>query len=299
MDHRSLEAQREEAEQERDKLQERVTELESVIDGYAMQLVEPETLERWDGMRSIDVNREWHDIEDAERERKKLETQLQIQTIRAAELDRAPQIKLGPAASAMERKERRRAELEGVNYRPATERGEIVQAAQEQTSIADEARERFDAARTAYNEARELGFSRTRSVYEAAREALLFGIEPSIEKTDVEHSRAETERRPLRGFGRIESRERERRIQQNQESRREPERAPRRHASVWDALDEIGREQETPQEQSVTSDAMARIQERTTEQKQEREAEEEERQKLSRAEQERDQENDMGLGYGF
>ena len=193
VDHRSLEAQREDAEQERDNLQERVTELESVIDGYAMQLIEPDNLKRWDGMPGIDVNREWHDIEQAERERKKLETQLQMQTIRAVELDRAPQIKLGPAASAMERKERRRAELEGVDYQPTTERGEIVQEAQEQSSIAQDARDRFAAARTTYSEARELGFSRTRSAYEAAREALLFGVERPIETTDVERSRAEIE----------------------------------------------------------------------------------------------------------
>ena len=84
VDHRSLEAQREEAEQERDKLQERVTELESVIDGYAMQLVEPDNNERWNAMSSIDVNREWYDVEQAERDRKTLEKQLQLQTLRAA-----------------------------------------------------------------------------------------------------------------------------------------------------------------------------------------------------------------------
>jgi len=265
VDHRSLEAQREEAERERDKLQERVTELETVIDGYAMQLVEPDNIERWDGMHSTDVNREWHDIEQAERERKKLETQLQMQTIRAAELDRAPQIKLGPAASAMERKERRRAELEGVEYQSTTERGEIVQTAREQFSVAQDARERFDAARTAYSEARELGFSRTRSAYEAAREAVLFGVERTIERSDVERARLEVERTPLRGIPRMENHQRERGRQPSQ-----------------DALDEIGREQRTPQEQSVSNEAMTRIQERTTEQKQERE-----------------QERGIGLGYGF
>ena len=299
VDHRSLEAQREEAVRERDKLQERVTELESVIDGYAMQLVEPETLERWDGMSSIDVNREWHDIEDAERERKKLETQLQMQAIHAAELDRAPQIKLGPAASAMERKARQRAQELGTKYQPTTERGEIVQAAQEKFSIADEAKERFDAARTAYSEARELGFSRTRSAYEAAREALLFGVEPSVEQTDVEPERPEIDRTPVRGFARMEGRQRERRREPSQEPARESERVPQRQTSIWDALDEIGREQESPQEKSVSNEAMARIQERTAEQKQERETEEAERQKLEREKQEREQDRDIGLGYGF
>ena len=299
VDHRSLEAQREEAEQERDKLQERVTELESVIDGYAMQLIEPDNLERWDGMRSIDVNREWHDVEEAEQEREKLETQLQIQTIRAAELDRVPQIKLGPAASAMERKARQRAQELGTEYQPITERGEIVQAAREQFSVAGEARERFDAARTAYSEARELGFSRMRAAYEAARKALLFGVEPSVEQTDVDRKRPEVERIPVSGFGWTESYERGRASPRNQETARKDERAPPRQTSVWDALDEIGRERETTQEQSASTDAMARIQERTAEQLRERETEEAERQKLEREKQEREQDRDIGIGYGF
>ena len=299
VDHRSLEAQREEAEQERDKLQERVTELESVIDGYAIQLVEPGNDERWNSMRGFEVNREWHEIEEAERERKALEPQLQAETLRAAKLDRAPQIKLGPAASAIERKERRRTEVDGVEYQPTTERGEIIQTAQEHSSIADEARERFDAARTAYSEARELGFSLIRSAYEAAREALLFGVEPSVKQTDVERERPEFERSPVRGIARMESRQRDRENRQRPESTRDSERAPRRQASVWDALDEIGLEQETPQEQSVSSEAMARIQERSAEQKQERETQEAERQKLEREKQEREQERNIGIGYGF
>ena len=299
VDHRSLEAQREEAEQERDKLQERVTELESVIDGYAMQLVEPGNDERWNGMRGFEVNREWHDVEQAERERKKLEQQLQAQTLRAVKLDRAPQIKLGPAASAMERKARQRAQELGTKYQPITERGDVVQAAREQSSMVEDARERFDAARTAYSEARELGFSRMRSAYEAAREALLFGVEPSVEQTDVERERVEIEHGPVRGIARMESRQRERENRQHSESTRDSERTPRRHASVWDALDEIGHEQGTPQEQSVSNDAMARVQERTAEQRQERETEEAERQKLEREKQEREQDRDIGLGYGF
>ena len=303
VDHRSLEEQREEAEQQRDKLQERVTELESVIDGYAVQLVEPDNLERWDGMRGFEVNREWDDIEDAERERKKLEAQLQMQTLRAAELDRAPQIKLGPAASAIERKERRRAELEGVEYQPTTERGEIVLAAQEQFSIADEARERFDAARTAYSEARELGFSRMRSVYEAAREALLFGVEPSIQQVQIQRSPLPPEREPVRGLAHVKARQqerqREREREQEQEEQRALKRPPSLEESIWDSLDKIGRDNSPSPEQEVTSDAMARVQERTAEQKQERETEEAERQKLEHEKQERDQDRDIGLGYGF
>ena len=301
VDHRSLEAQREEAEQERDKLQERATELESMIDGYAMQLVEPGNDERWNGMRGFEVNREWHDVEEAERERKKLEPQLQAQTLRAAKLDRTPQIKLGTRASAIERKERRRSGIGGVDYQPTTERGEIVQAAQEQHSFAEDARERFDAARSAYGEARELGFSRIQSAYEAAREALLFGVEPSVEQSKPERGRLEIERSPLRGLATIKSRQRERGSQRNQEPAREPERAPPRQTSVWDALDEIGREQETLQEQSVSSEAIARIQDRTAEQKQERETEDAERQQreCEKQIQEQEREQEVGLGYGL
>jgi len=301
VDHRSLEAQREEAEQERDKLQERVTELESVIDGYAMQLVEPGNGGRWNGMRGLEVNREWHDVEQAERERKKLEPQLQLQTVRAAALDRAPQIKLGPAASAMERKERRRAALERTEYQPVTERGQIVQAAQEQHSFAEDARERFDAARTAYSEARELGFSRTRSAYEAAREALLFGVESSVEQTEVQRSPSPAEREPVRGLARVKARQQEREREREQAEQRALKRLPALEESIWDSLDKIGREQSSSPDPDGTSDAMERIQQRTTEQQQERKREaaevERERQEREKLELQRDQE--IGFGYGL
>jgi hypothetical protein len=294
VDHRSLEVQREEAEQERDKLQERVTKLESVIDGYAMQLIEPGNDERWNGMRGFEVNREWHNVEQAERERKKLEPQLRMQTLRAAVLDRAPQIKLGPAVSAMERKERQRALEQGTEYRPVTERGEIVQAAQEQFSFADDARERFDAARTAYSEARELGFSRTRSAYEAAREALLFGVESPSEQVEIQRHSAPRDRAPIRGLARVKARHEERQRERERDEQFALKRPPSLEESIWDSLDKIGREQSP--DRDGTSDAMERIQQRTAEQQQEREREaaEVEREKL---EQERDQ--SLGLGYGM
>ncbi len=76
-------------------------------------------------------------------------------------------------------------------------------------------------------------------------------------------------------------------------------RALRRQASVWDALDEIGREQGTSQEQSVSSEAMARIQERTAEHKQEREATDVEQKKLEREKLEQERDHCMGLGWGM
>lgn len=74
----------------------------------------------------------------------------------------------------------------------------------------------------------------------------------------------------------------------------------RRQTSVWDALDKIGREPERPQQQSVSSDAMVRIQERTAEQKQEREKEatELERAKLEREGMEQEMEQGFGMGFG-
>ena len=303
VDHRSLEAQRVEAEQERDRLQERVTELESVIDGYAMQLVESDNLERIDAMLSKDIDQEWDTAQRAEWERKTAEQKLYFATIRAAELDRAPQVKLGPSASAMERKARQHARDQATEYEPATERGEGVQEAQEQLSFVDDARERFDAARTAYSEARELGFSRTRSAFEAAREALLFGIEHETEKPTLQNHLTQDEPTPLRGVARLkaESSKREKHQKQEREVPSTREREPEREASVWDALDDIGREPPSPHDQTTTIDAMQRIQERTTEQQneREREASETERAKLEgeKLEQERDQ--DFGMGFGY
>jgi len=305
VDHRSLEAQRVEAEQERDRLQERITELESVIDGYAMQLVEPDNLDRMDTMLWQDINKEWDTAQRAEWDRKTTEQQLQFATIRAAELDRAPQVKLGPSASAMERKAMHRAHEQGIQYEPATERGESVQEAQEQLSFADEARERFDAARTAYSEARELGFSRTRSAFVAAREALLFGIEHETEKPTLQHHLTHEEPTPLRGIARLKAERLEREKHQKQEQERDVpsprEREPEREASVWDALDSIGREPPSPQDQKTTSDAMQRIQDRTTEQRDEREREaaKVERAKLEREKMEQDRDQGLGRGYGL
>ena len=297
VDHRSLEAQREEAEQERDQLQERVTELGSVIDGYAMQLVEPDNLDRMDAMLWQDIDKEWDTAQRTEWERKTTEQQLHFATIRAAELDRAPQVKLGPSASAMERKAMQYAREQATEYEPATERGAGVQEAQKQLSFAEDARERFDAARTAYSEARELGFSRTRSAFEAAREALLFGVEQENKKPTTDRHLNLDKPTPLRGIARLRAERLER--EQRQSYKREPEiSGPReREPSVWDALDEIGRESASPHNQTTASDAIQRIQERTTEQQHEREQEAAE---IERAKLEREKmEQSFGVGFGL
>ena len=301
VDHRSLEAQREEAEQECNKLQERVMELESVIDGYAMQLVEPDNLERMNGMPPSEQNKEWDSVQRAEWDRKTAEQQLHFVTVRAAALDRAPQVKLGPNASAMERKAMKHAQERGTDYTPATERGEDVHEAQQQLSFVDDVRERFDAVRTAYSEARELGFSRTRSAYEAAREALLFGVEQETDKPTFERHLSQDALTPFRGIARLKAEGLERAQHLRQEQAGETpslyDREQRPEASVWDTLDDIGREPTSTPNQPTVSEAMQRVQERTAEQQKERETAEIERKELERRE--RKLIEDRGLNYGL
>ena len=90
---------------------------------------------------------------------------------RAAEaLDRAPEAKLGPVASAIERREQRAAEREGHVYVPVTERGaQVHEARQARTLLAElarvraEVRERAELARETYAHAREEGTDRVRA----------------------------------------------------------------------------------------------------------------------------------------
>ena len=49
-------------------------------------------------------------------------------TLKAEELDREPELKLGPAANAIERREQLAAQVEGREYEPLTQRGERVHA---------------------------------------------------------------------------------------------------------------------------------------------------------------------------
>ena len=177
----------------------------------------------------------------------------------------------------------------------------MVRDAKEQHSFADDARERFDAARTTYSEARELGFSRTRSAYKAAREALLFGIESPVEQVEVQRSPSQTEREPIRGLARMKARQEERHREREQDEQLSLKRLPSLEESIWDSLDIIGREQSSSPDRDGTRDAMDRIQQRTTEQQQEREREaaKVERERLEHEKQEREKERYIGLGFGF
>ena len=84
--------------------------------------------------------------------------------VRAEALDRPAEVKLGPAASAMERRAEREAEARGVPYEPVTDRGAQVHEARRARALLAEMRAGLEAAR---EKARELGAG----AWEAAQEA--------------------------------------------------------------------------------------------------------------------------------
>ena len=78
-------------------------------------------------------------------------------TLKAEELDREPELKLGPAANAIERREQLVAQAEGREYEPLTQRGARVHAVRQAKAMFAEMRERLELARDAWAEAREEG----------------------------------------------------------------------------------------------------------------------------------------------
>jgi hypothetical protein len=78
-------------------------------------------------------------------------------TLKAEELDREPELKLGPAANAIERRAQLAAEAEGYEYEPLTQRGARVHAVRQAKVVFAEMRERLELARDAWAEAREEG----------------------------------------------------------------------------------------------------------------------------------------------
>jgi hypothetical protein len=77
--------------------------------------------------------------------------------LKAEELDREPELKLGPAANAIERRAQLVAEAEGYDYEPLTQRGARVHAVRQAKAMFAEMRERLELAREAWAEAREEG----------------------------------------------------------------------------------------------------------------------------------------------
>ena len=91
--------------------------------------------------------------------------------MKAEELDRDPELKLGPAANSMERREKQAAEREGREYVPVTERGAVVHAARQARAAFQEMRERLDVARETYGLARDEGQGRASAGLAALRAA--------------------------------------------------------------------------------------------------------------------------------
>lgn len=93
-------------------------------------------------------------------------------TLSADELDRDPELKLGPAANSMERREKAAAEREGREYVPVTERGAVTHAARQARAAFQDMRERLDIARETYGMAREEGQGRVSAGLAALRAAV-------------------------------------------------------------------------------------------------------------------------------
>ncbi|ABN78815.1 hypothetical protein [Cereibacter sphaeroides] len=77
--------------------------------------------------------------------------------LQTEELDRAPKLRLGPAANAIERRAQLVAEAEGYDCEPLTQRGARVHAVREGKAMFAEMRERLELAREARAEALEEG----------------------------------------------------------------------------------------------------------------------------------------------
>ncbi len=91
--------------------------------------------------------------------------------LKAEELDRDPELKLGPAANSMERREKAAAEREGREYVPVTERGAVVHAARQARAAFREMRERLDIVRETYGVERDAGQGRVSAGLAALRAA--------------------------------------------------------------------------------------------------------------------------------
>ena len=89
----------------------------------------------------------------------------------AEELDRDPELKLGPAANSMERRAKSMAERQGREYVPVTERGAVVHAARQARAAFREMRERLDIARETYGAERDAGQGRVSAGLAALRAA--------------------------------------------------------------------------------------------------------------------------------
>ena len=137
-----------------------LTDKTRVLDAKATGGPEIEAMRaRWAELQNLALERQGHEVRvdhrslAAQREAALAEGH----EIRAEELDRAPEIKLGPAVSAIERREQQVAWYEDRDYVPVTERGAAVQAARQERALLAELRARLELARETWAHAREEG----------------------------------------------------------------------------------------------------------------------------------------------
>ena len=161
----------------------------------------------------------------------------------AAELDRPAEIKLGPAASAMEREAMREAERDGADYVPVTERGAQNHAIRQRRDFLAVLRQRAEMARDAYAQAREQDAGRIGAAVEAARalfsdpvnEGFAEGFEAVLQARD------EAQRQAIE-----EERERERLRQLDENKGRLVEVAAQAWQKTWELDDpELAKEQQS------------------------------------------------------
>ncbi|MEL6597000.1 MAG: MobQ family relaxase [Pseudomonadota bacterium] len=118
----------------------------------------------------------------------------------AEELDRDPELKLGPAANSMERRAKAMAEREGREYKPITERGAVVHAARQARAAFREMRVRLDIARETYGAEREAGQGRVSAGLAALRVA-------ASKERNVDRAGEDMRERLARVVGRSEDRD--------------------------------------------------------------------------------------------
>ena len=132
----------------------------------------------------------------------------------AEELDRDPELKLGPAANSMERRAKAKAEREGREYKPVTERGAVVHAARQARAAFREMLVRLDIARETYGAERDAGQGRVSAGLAALRAAASKDRETGRPGEDFRDrlargvGRAEDRDDPLKPEGRNYTRER-------------------------------------------------------------------------------------------
>lgn len=128
---------------------------------------------RWAEMQNEALERQGHEVRVDHRSlaAQREAALAQGHALRAEELDRPAEVKLGPAASAIERREQQAAWYEDRDYVPVTERGAAVQAARQERALLAELRARVELARETYAHAREEGADRVTAGLAALRAA--------------------------------------------------------------------------------------------------------------------------------